>query len=118
MTKLSSVSVNSSSPYAVPEATELMEVTSDSNNGDLVRVLVEMYAELNTIEEAEARELFCICQKEGVDCGGDMIECSNADQCKDRWFHFKCIGMVEIPGETGMPCLLYYLDKSANTIYR
>ena len=118
MATKSAVSANASSPYAALGAIDLSEVTSDFKVEGLVRVLAEKYGELNTIIEAEARELFCICQKEDADCGGGMIECSNGDQCKDRWFHFKCIGMVQIPGEKGMPSLLYCLSTRVNTVYR
>ena len=105
MAKQPAVSASKSKPYSARKTLDLNEVSFDSKAERLVHVLVEKYGELNTIIEAEAKELFCICQKEDADCGGDMIECSNGDQCKDRWFHFKCIGMVQIPGEKGMSCL-------------
>lgn len=47
------------------------------------------------LDDDDARKLWCICRRPAADYR--MIACDAEGGCRNRWFHFKCVGLARAP---------------------
>ncbi|KAK0711085.1 hypothetical protein B0H67DRAFT_646492 [Lasiosphaeris hirsuta] len=80
------------------------KVNRDSKGGTVVEAAgtgggetfeVEVDDEGNVIDPDEPK--YCLCNRVSF---GTMIQCDNADNCKQEWFHLECLDMIDLPART------------------